>query len=101
MPSCTRVGGRGAEVAELERCLTRLGDGGSLAVALAGEPGIGKTTLLAELAARAAARGALVLSGRIGEFERTSRSARSRSLSTTTSPVQQRRRSAVRPVTPP
>jgi DNA-binding CsgD family transcriptional regulator len=39
-------------------------------VTLAGEPGIGKTSLLAELCARAHARGLLVLEGRAMEFER-------------------------------
>jgi ATP/maltotriose-dependent transcriptional regulator MalT len=39
------------------------------AVEVAGEPGIGKTRLLRELAARAEARGHLVLSGAASEFE--------------------------------
>jgi len=38
-------------------------------IALVGEPGIGKTRLLAELAARAGGRGCLVLGGRASEFE--------------------------------
>jgi predicted ATPase len=40
------------------------------AIELAGEPGIGKTRLLAEVVARAGARGHLVLSGAASEFER-------------------------------
>ena len=43
--------------------------GQSAALELVGEPGIGKTRLLAELAARADALGYLVLSGRAGELE--------------------------------
>ena len=39
-------------------------------LALVGEPGIGKTRLLGELAARADARGHLVLSGSASELER-------------------------------
>jgi ATP/maltotriose-dependent transcriptional regulator MalT len=42
----------------------------SVALALVGEPGIGKTRLLAELAARADARGHLVLDGSASELER-------------------------------
>lgn len=44
--------------------------GGSAALSLVGEPGIGKTRLLAELAARANARGYLVLTGSASELER-------------------------------
>jgi len=43
---------------------------GPTAVELVGEPGIGKTTLLARLAQTAGARGALVLEARCSEFER-------------------------------
>jgi predicted ATPase len=43
--------------------------GCSSAVELVGEPGIGKTRLLRELAARAESRGALVLSGSASELE--------------------------------
>ena len=50
-------------LAELER-------GRPGALALVGEPGIGKTRLLAELAARADARGCLVLGGSASELER-------------------------------
>ena len=52
-----------AALAELER-------GRPAAIELVGEPGIGKTRLLAELAARADARGHLVLAGSASELER-------------------------------
>jgi predicted ATPase/DNA-binding NarL/FixJ family response regulator len=44
--------------------------GSAPVVEVVGEPGIGKTRLLAELCARAEERGHLVLSGRAAEFER-------------------------------
>ena len=50
--------------------LSDLDRGRSGALALVGEPGIGKTRLLAELAARADARGQLVLYGSASELER-------------------------------
>src|ERR671915_767508 len=50
--------------------LAGLDRGLSAALALVGEPGIGKTRLLAELAARADARGHLVLGGSASELER-------------------------------
>ncbi|MDN5861422.1 MAG: AAA family ATPase, partial [Pseudonocardia sp.] len=59
--------GRDRELSVLDAALT----GGTAAlVAVAGEPGIGKSRLLAEAAARAEAGGALVLLGRAAEFER-------------------------------
>jgi ATP/maltotriose-dependent transcriptional regulator MalT len=61
--------GRAGELGALERILGGLDRGGPGAIAVAGEPGIGKTRLLAELAARAGARGCLVLSGAASEFE--------------------------------
>jgi len=61
--------GRAGELGSLERILGGLDRGGPGAIAVAGEPGIGKTRLLAELAARAGARGYLVLSGAASEFE--------------------------------
>ena len=48
--------GRVEEIAALDEALARLDEGGSAAIELVGEPGIGKTRLLAELAARADAR---------------------------------------------
>ena len=55
--------GRADELSSLERILDRLDRGCPGVMEVAGEPGIGKTRLLTELAARAGARGHLVLSG--------------------------------------
>ena len=62
--------GRAEELGLLDRVLTELDRGRPAAIELAGEPGIGKTRLLAELAARADASGRLVLSGSASELER-------------------------------
>ncbi len=62
--------GRAEEMSSLDRVLAELDQGSSAAILLVGEPGIGKTRLLAELAARADARGQLVLSGSASELER-------------------------------
>src|SRR5207253_3422302 len=48
----------------------RLAEGEPWMLQLAGEPGIGKSRLLAELGSRAVRRGYLVLEGRAAEFER-------------------------------
>jgi ATP/maltotriose-dependent transcriptional regulator MalT len=61
--------GRADELGSLERLLDELDRGRPGAVELAGEPGIGKTRLLREVAARAEARGHLVLSGAASELE--------------------------------
>jgi len=61
--------GRADELGSLERILDELDRGCPGAIEVAGEPGIGKTRLLRELAARAGARGHLVLSGAASEFE--------------------------------
>jgi len=61
--------GRADELGSLERLLDELARGHPGAVEVAGEPGIGKTRLLMEVAARAGARGYLVLSGAASEFE--------------------------------
>ena len=61
--------GRADELGSLERVLDGLDSGCPGAIELAGEPGIGKTRLLREFAARAGARGHLVLSGAAAEFE--------------------------------
>jgi DNA-binding NarL/FixJ family response regulator len=61
--------GRAEEVLAIDRTLSELGRGGSAAIEVAGEPGIGKTRLLAELATRADALGYLVLSGSASELE--------------------------------
>jgi ATP/maltotriose-dependent transcriptional regulator MalT len=62
--------GRAEEISSLDRLLTDLEQGRAAATLVVGEPGIGKTRLLVELAARADARGHLVLSGSASELER-------------------------------
>ena len=62
--------GRAEELGELDRVLGELDRGRPAALELAGEPGIGKSRLLAELSHRAGARGQLVLSGAASELER-------------------------------
>src|SRR5918996_3238961 len=62
--------GRAAELTLFDRFIAELDGGFPVAIELVGEPGIGKTRLLAELAARADARGHLVLSGSASELER-------------------------------
>ena len=69
MTLATHLVGRASELDAVERLLTQVGEGRSAALELVGEPGIGKTRLLAELAARADERAYLVLSGRAGELE--------------------------------
>ena len=61
--------GRTAELTALDQALDRLGRGRPAALEVVGEPGIGKTRLLGELAARADERGQLVLSGSASELE--------------------------------
>src|SRR5215813_11264928 len=61
--------GRASELAELDRGLDQLEAGQPWLVQIIGEPGIGKSRLLLELARRAKARGFLVLAGRAAEFE--------------------------------
>jgi predicted ATPase len=62
--------GRGPELSRLEDALTKLDHGEAGAIELVGAPGIGKTRLLAELAARADARGHIVLTGSGADLER-------------------------------
>ena len=62
--------GRAEMCGVFEDVLDELDRGCSAALALVGEPGIGKTRLLEELAARADARGHLVLDGSASELER-------------------------------
>src|SRR6266545_3416284 len=62
--------GRDREIAAAESVCDSLSGEGTAAIALAGEPGIGKTRLLGELCHRADERAHLVLSGRGAEFER-------------------------------
>ena len=61
---------RDAELRVLERALDEAQGGRSRAVGILGEPGIGKSRLLGEFGARAAARGHVVLAGRAAELER-------------------------------
>ncbi len=69
MALATHLVGRAAELGLVDSLLSQVDGGQSAALELVGEPGIGKTRLLAELAARADGRGYLVLSGRAGELE--------------------------------
>jgi DNA-binding CsgD family transcriptional regulator len=62
--------GRLAELERLDDALDALSTGRAGAIEIVGAAGIGKTRLLAELAARADARGHIVLSGSGAEFER-------------------------------
>ncbi|MCX4986762.1 LuxR family transcriptional regulator [Streptomyces sp. NBC_00572] len=63
--------GRDRELARLDALLRhRTGATGPVAVDVVGEPGIGKSRLLAEFAARARRQGATVLRGRAGPAER-------------------------------
>jgi ATP/maltotriose-dependent transcriptional regulator MalT len=62
--------GRADELESLEQTLDALDQGPPGALELVGEPGIGKTRLLSELAAAAESRGYLVLSGSGAELER-------------------------------
>jgi DNA-binding NarL/FixJ family response regulator/tetratricopeptide (TPR) repeat protein len=62
--------GRADELGSIDEVLAELGRGRPGAIELAGEPGIGKTRLLRELAARAEASGQLVLAGSASELER-------------------------------
>jgi len=62
--------GRTDELGSVEQLLDELDRGRAGAIQLAGEPGIGKTRLLRELAARAEARGHIVLWGSASELER-------------------------------
>jgi DNA-binding CsgD family transcriptional regulator len=61
--SSPRFVGRGAELAALESALARAESGQGATVLVAGESGIGKSRLIAELAARARGAGATVLLG--------------------------------------
>jgi predicted ATPase len=62
--------GRVEELGCVDQALDLLGEGQGTALAVVGEPGIGKTRLLSELAARADERGVLVLAGSAAELER-------------------------------
>lgn len=62
--------GRDAELAVLDGLLDQARDGSHSFAVLSGEPGIGKTSVLGELARRAEERACLVLEGRATELER-------------------------------
>ncbi len=70
MAEGARIVGRRAELETLGHALDALGEGSPPILYVVGEPGIGKTRLLAELHARSHARRHLVLVGRAAEFER-------------------------------
>jgi ATP/maltotriose-dependent transcriptional regulator MalT len=61
--------GRADELGSIDEVLAELGRGRPGVLELAGEPGIGKTRLLRELAARAEASGHLALAGSASELE--------------------------------
>jgi DNA-binding NarL/FixJ family response regulator len=61
--------GRAAELEQLDQALLELDDGRPAAVEILGEPGIGKSRLLGELARRAEQRGHVALAGRASELE--------------------------------
>jgi DNA-binding SARP family transcriptional activator len=67
----TPLVGRDADLAMLETALGAALDGGGRAALVLGEAGIGKSRLVAELASRAASRGARVLAGHCHETEQT------------------------------
>jgi ATP/maltotriose-dependent transcriptional regulator MalT len=62
--------GRARELVELEGALDQLAAGEPCLVRIVGEPGIGKSRLLAEICRRGEDHGYLVLDGRAAEFER-------------------------------
>lgn len=68
--AATTIVGRAAELAEVRRALDELAGGAAGWLAIDGEPGIGKTRLLAELRQLADERGHVVLDGAAAEFER-------------------------------
>jgi ATP/maltotriose-dependent transcriptional regulator MalT len=61
--------GRASELDAVDRALDALGRGDPAPMLVQGEPGIGKTRLLAELDTRAVARGFIVLRGSASELE--------------------------------
>jgi DNA replication protein DnaC len=62
--------GREMQLTTVARAVQDVQAGGSRVLAVVGEPGIGKTALLAATADRARAAGLLVLEGRAAEHER-------------------------------
>jgi ATP/maltotriose-dependent transcriptional regulator MalT len=65
-----RLVGRAEELRTLDLILDELDRGAAAAIEVLGEPGIGKTRMLAELCELAESRGHLVLSGSASELER-------------------------------
>src|SRR4051794_19228526 len=61
--------GRAEELRTFDQALAEIDHGRAAAIELVGEPGMGKTRLLAEFASHADARGRLVLSGSASELE--------------------------------
>ena len=61
--------GRASELDRLDGLLGELDDGAGISLAVAGEPGIGKTRLLADLRDLGSGRGHLVLNGAAAEYE--------------------------------
>ncbi len=70
VPSGETLVGREQELGRIDAALEALETGGPGCLAIEGEPGIGKSRLLAELRERAEARGHVVLHGQAAEFER-------------------------------
>ncbi|MGH8732380.1 MAG: ATP-binding protein, partial [Burkholderiales bacterium] len=71
VPACSSaLIGRVSELRSMADALDAVAAGSARALAISGEPGIGKTRLLSELGAIAERRGQLVLSGHAAEFER-------------------------------
>jgi DNA-binding CsgD family transcriptional regulator len=62
--------GRDREIGRLERALDALASDRVQVLEISGEPGIGKSRLLSELARRAVQRGYRVMEGRAAQFER-------------------------------
>src|SRR5215217_1191934 len=69
-PVADALVGRKAELEQVSALLDDVAAGSARMLVVTGEPGIGKSRLLSELAARADARGMLTLGGRAAEFER-------------------------------
>ncbi|WP_163504814.1 helix-turn-helix transcriptional regulator [Fodinicola acaciae] len=69
-PGFGAIVGRVGERQQLARALSDVTSGGCRLLLVSGDPGIGKTRMLAELADLAGRGGALVLTGRAAEFER-------------------------------
>ena len=69
-PSAPPIIGRETALGQIEEALADVEAGEQVCISVEGEPGIGKTRLLAELEDRADERGYLVLTGCATEFER-------------------------------